>query len=77
MGTVFSYEEDKEWKSLTKYKEQRIIYVKDKNINYWIGDKLDRYQKPTPLDPPEFGSLQTAPPHHYSCYHYLTHYKME
>ena len=76
MGNVFSYEEEKQWKSLTKYKEQRIIYVKDKNINYWIGDKLDRYEKATPLDPPSLGLLQVAP-HHYSQYHYLTHYKME
>ena len=77
MGNVFSYEEEKQWKSLTKYKEQRIIYVKDKNINYWIGDKLNRYEKATPLDPPSLGLLQVTPPHHYSQYHYLTHYKME
>ena len=78
MGNVFSYEEDKQWKSLTKFKEQRIIYVKDKNINYWIGDNMDRYEKPIQLDQPDLGvGIQAHPPHNYSQYHYLCHYKMD
>lgn len=76
MGNIFSYEDqDKQWKSLTKYKEQRILYVKDKNINYWIGDKMDRYEKPIQLDPPDLGVGIQAHPH--SQYHYLCHYKMD
>tara|TARA_B100000927_G_scaffold33222_2_gene23969 strand:- start:3857 stop:4018 length:162 start_codon:yes stop_codon:yes gene_type:complete len=42
MGSVFSYEEEPKYKCHTKYVENDLKYVKDKNKNFWLGEKCKR-----------------------------------
>ncbi len=42
MGGVFSYQEEPKYISHTKYVENNLIYIKDKNKHFWLGDKCKR-----------------------------------
>ena len=76
--TLGLYEVPKEeanWKSLTKFKEHNLIYVRDKNKSFWIGDKLERLQLPiTPPEPLRFDSETLYPRVHQ---HYSNHFQCD
>ena len=41
LGLYQLSEPECQWRAMTKYRESHLIYVRDKNKHYWIGDNLD------------------------------------
>jgi hypothetical protein len=75
LGLYEVTKEESDWKSLTKYKEHNLIYVRDKNKSFWIGDKLERLQ--LPISPPVPLVIDTGTLYPRVHQHYSNHYQCE
>jgi hypothetical protein len=50
-----------QWQAMTKYRESHLIYVRDKNKHYWVGNMLDRLELDL-VEPEMIGLTNIYPP---------------
>lgn len=61
LGLYQLSEPECQWRAMTKYRERHLIYVRDKNKHFWIGDKLDRLEVDF-VEPEMIGLAKIYPP---------------